>query len=290
MDIRGGIATEIRKLFSDDGQPSFAPGDDGPIPPGAVARRVHGDVTTMMIGGYASLLMQMLHPGALAGVWDHSDFRRDMLGRLRRTAQFVAVTTYGGAADALPLIDRVRRIHDGVVGTLPEGAPYSANDPALLAFVHVAETWCFLRAWMRYRQPLMRRVEQDRYFAEMAAVATLLGAPDVPRSRAATDAWLRDVRPALRYDGRTREVARFLLSQPPSSLTIAPFQALTREAGIDLLPDWAKAMHGFRAPARPLVRAGAQGVAMALRWAMTPRPADQAGSKAAGSGARVAAQ
>lgn len=248
------FADEIRKLFDDAG---FQPGDDGPIPPDGVARRVHGDITTMMIGGYAALLLQMLHPGPLAGVWDHSRFREDMLGRLRRTAQFVAVTTYGGKADAEAMCARVRRIHGFVKGRLPEGTPYSANDPDLLAFVHVAECWCFLRAWMRYREPDMSLADQDRYFAEMAAVARLIGAGDVPTSKAAADAYLLDVRPKLRFDGRTREVQRFLLGQPAQSLAGIPFQAVTREAGIDLLPRWAKDMHRLGSRTRPVVRASA---------------------------------
>ncbi|MCA1653450.1 MAG: DUF2236 domain-containing protein, partial [Sphingomonadales bacterium] len=73
------------------------------IAPGSVAWRVHGDVATMMVGGVAALLLQMLHPAALAGVLDHSDFEGDMLGRLRRTARFIAVTTYAdrNAAEAM---------------------------------------------------------------------------------------------------------------------------------------------------------------------------------------------
>src|SRR3546814_3700279 len=82
----------------------------------------------MMIGGVSALLLQMLHPGVLAGVWDHSNFRSDMLGRLRRTAQFISGTTYGSREQALALISRVKAIHDHVHGQLPDGTPYSAQD------------------------------------------------------------------------------------------------------------------------------------------------------------------
>src|SRR5438874_2425453 len=114
-------------------------GDPGLFGPESMVWRVHADFTSMMIGGVASLLMQMLHPSALAGVWDHSNFRQDMRGRLRRTAQFIAGTSYGARGEAERLIARVRAIHDRVTGVLPDGTPYSANDPALLTWVHVAE-------------------------------------------------------------------------------------------------------------------------------------------------------
>lgn len=103
----------------------------------------------MMVGGISSLLLQMLHPAVLAGVWDHSNFRTDMHGRLPRTARFIAWTTHGGREEAEAVIARVRNIHDRVGGTLPDGTPYAANDPALLAWVHVTEATSFLNAWRR---------------------------------------------------------------------------------------------------------------------------------------------
>jgi uncharacterized protein (DUF2236 family) len=101
---------------------------DGRFGPGSVAWRVHGDVTGMMVGGMAGRLLQMLHPAVLAGVWDHSDFRNDMRGRLRRTARFIALTTFGGREEANAAIARVRGIHDKVRGVLPDGGVYEAND------------------------------------------------------------------------------------------------------------------------------------------------------------------
>lgn len=110
-------------------------GDPGLFGPDAACWKVHGDFSSMMIGGIGALLLQMLHPLALAGVWDHSNFRDDLLGRLRRTCQFISATTYGPLADAERLIERVRRIHESVIGQLPDGTPYSASDPDLLTWV-----------------------------------------------------------------------------------------------------------------------------------------------------------
>ena len=162
--------------------------DDALFPPGSVIRRVHGDVTSMMVGGIAALLTQMLHPQALAGVWDHSDVHADMLGRLRRTARFIAVTTYGHRDKAEAAIAKVKAIHGQVSGTLPDGSAYRATDPWLLAWVHVAGAVNFLDGWRRYAEPAMsarrpgllfRRERRNR-----AAARRRSGAADACRCRA----------------------------------------------------------------------------------------------------------
>jgi uncharacterized protein (DUF2236 family) len=269
--IRQAIRKRVRALFNDTerGEAPVRRRPDGLFGPQSVAWRVHGDVTTMMVGGVAALLLQMLHPAVLAGVWDHSSFRDDMLGRLRRTARFIAVTTYGGRDEAAAAIARVRDIHTRVRGALPDGTPYAADDPALLAWVHVAEVTSFLAAWQRYAEPLMPGAAQDRYFAETARIATALGADPVPASRAEAARLIAAMRPSLSVTPRTREVARFVLRQRPASLSFAPVQAVTFQAAVDLLPRWAREMHGLADPllARPLVRAGTLGIAETLRWA-----------------------
>jgi uncharacterized protein (DUF2236 family) len=223
----------------------------------------------MMVGGISALLLQMLHPGVLAGVWDHSNFRTDMQGRLRRTARFISLTTYGGRPEAEAAIDRVRRIHERVRGVLPDGTRYTANDPALLAWVHLTETTSFLKAWIRYAEPGMPGADQDRYFAEMARVGDRLGAAPVPHTRAEARYMFDTMRPLMRCDARTREIAQVILTRRAANLMVEPLQALTMQAGVDLLPGWARRMHGLHAPllSRPLVRAGTLGVARTLRWA-----------------------
>jgi uncharacterized protein (DUF2236 family) len=277
--VRQTIAKQVRALTgAGDGAIDLSrpPGDDGLFGPASVCWRVHGDFTSMMIGGTAALMLQMLHPLALAGVWDHSNFQRDMLGRLKRTAQFIAGTTYGATGEAERLIGRVRAIHDRVHGTLPDGTPYDANDPELLTWIHVVEVRMFLSGYLRYRNPAMPGAEQDRYFAEYAEVARRLGATDVPTSRREIDRYLMDVRPQLRFDDRTRTVLQALLSQPAPNLAMRPFGDLTMRAAIDLLPSWARMMLQLRErPAEgPLVRAGARGVGVMLRWALNGRNAE----------------
>jgi uncharacterized protein (DUF2236 family) len=269
--LKGRLVGQVRAVFNDaaKGETPVMRHPDGLFGPESVLWRVHGDVTTMMVGGVAALLLQMLHPAVLAGVWDHSGFRQDMLGRLRRTARFIAVTSYGSREQAAAAIERVRQVHGHIHGTLPDGTPYHADDPRLLAWVHVSEAVSFLQAWIRYAEPDMSTADQDRYFAEFAVLARRLGADPVPASRGEAAALIADMRPELRFDERTREVAHILLNQPAPNLATLPFQALTFGAAIDLLPPWARAMHGLPAPllTRPAVRGGTQAIASTLRWA-----------------------
>ncbi|WP_333573733.1 oxygenase MpaB family protein [Sphingomonas sp.] len=269
--VRRAMIGQVRAVFNDAarGEKPVERSADGLFTPDSVIWRVHGDVTTMMVGGVAALLLQMLHPAVLAGVWDHSKFRHDMLGRLRRTARFIALTSYASRDEAEAAIARVRGIHHHIRGTLPDGTPYSADDPRLLAWVHVTEAASFLDGWIRYAEPGMLRGDQDRYFAEFAQVAEALGAEPVPRSRAEAQALITAMRGELRHDERTREFARLLLEQPAPNLATKPFQAMTFAAAIDLLPGWARQMHRLSTPAlaAPAVRLGTRGVAETLRWA-----------------------
>lgn len=246
------------------------PGDPGLFGPQSVIWRVHSDFTSMLCGGVSALLLQMLHPLALAGVWDHSNFRDDMLGRLRRTSQFVSVTTFGPTAEAERLIAKVKAIHLRVNGVSSDGRPYAASDPDLLTWVHVVESSCFLASHLRYRNPHLSRDQQDRYYGESARVAAALGARDIPTSCTAVEDYLQRMRPQLMCDERTREVARILLAAPAPSTLARPFGALVMQAGIDLLPDWAQQQFGFYPSAlrQRLVRVGAGGVGKVLRSSM----------------------
>jgi uncharacterized protein (DUF2236 family) len=269
--LRRRLAGEVRRLFNDQarGERPVELSDQAMIARGSVAWRVHGDVTTMMVGGIAALLLQMLHPAALAGVWDHSDFQRDMVGRLRRTARFVAVTTFGERSQAQAAIARVRAIHAQVRGPVPGGGDYAADDPRLLAWVHVAGALCFLDARIRFAEPAMSSADQDRYFAEIAPVAEALGAAPVPRTRAEAEALVAGFAAELRCDARTRAVRDAIVGRK-GSLTMLPVERLVTRSAIDLLPSFARRMHGLgEAPlGRPVRQAATIGLARTLRWAL----------------------
>ncbi|WP_278433413.1 oxygenase MpaB family protein [Stutzerimonas kunmingensis] len=246
------------------------PGDPGLFGPESVCWRVHGDFTSMMVGGISALLLQALHPLALSGVWDHSNFREDLLGRLRRTGQFISATTFGSHADADRLIERVKWIHAGVSGTAPDGRPYAASDPDLLTWVHVAEVSSFLKSHLRYLNPDLPAAEQDRYYAEVALIAERLGAGDVPRSRAQIEAYLERTSPQLRSDERALEILQTLRTAPAPSPLLRPFGTLMLHAGVELLPEWAQEMLGLTLSEsrRQLIRTGVRSTAPVVRWAV----------------------
>lgn len=277
--LRRALVSRVQALFHDSArnETSVERSNAALFRPDSVIWHVHGDVTTMMIGGVAALLLQMLHPPALAGVWEHSTFRNDMLGRLRRTARFIAVTTYAERGQADAAIDRVRAVHEHVRGVLDDGTPYCASDADLLAWVHVCETIGFLDAWMRYREPLMSRADQDRYVAEAGVVALRLGADPVPQTRAEAESLIQQFRPRLAGGERARAVATMILDQPPKSRIAAPAQRLLMDAAVDLLPGWAKVMHGRRVePLQiPAVRGGTWAMAQTLNWAFSGARAPQ---------------
>jgi uncharacterized protein (DUF2236 family) len=272
--IRSKLAAGVTHLTTGSGPTldySSPLGDPGLFGPDSVCWKVHADFTSMMTGGISALLLQALHPLALAGVWDHSTFRTDILGRLRRTATFISGTTYGNRHDALALIERVKRIHLGVTGVGPDGRPYRASDPALLTWVHVAEVSSFMTAHLRYVNPLLPVAAQDQYFAETARIAEMLGASNIPRSRAGIDAYLLAMQPELVASERTREVVRILMNAPAPTAAMRPAGALMLNAGVDLLPDWAQSMLGFERFAgirRALARPGVRLVAPVIRWAL----------------------
>lgn len=235
-------------------------GDPGWFGPDSVTWRVHAEFPGMLAGGLCALMLQTLHPLALAGVYDHSNFRDDLVGRLRRTTAFVAGTSYAPQGEVQRLLARVRAIHAQVRGRLPDGRGYAAADPALLTWVHVTEAYGFLQGCRRYCRPVPTAVA-DRYYDETRRIAEALGARDVPASEAQVQAYFARQRPVLQVDARSREVLAVL-----SGIRLpVPAAGLSREvflgAGAALLPEWAQAL--LRRSA--LQRAQAQASARLLR-------------------------
>jgi uncharacterized protein (DUF2236 family) len=268
--IRRALVRQVRSTFNDQakGEKPVPASADALFPLGSIIRRVHGDVTSMMVGGIAALLTQMLHPQALGGVWDHSDVHHDMLGRLRRTARFIATTTYAHRDQAEAAIAKVRAIHEQVSGKLPDGTDYRATDPHLLAWVHVAGAINFLDGWRRYAEPRMSLADQDTYFVESGEIARMLDADPVPQSRAEAERLITEFRAELRADDRTRDFRDLVLNAPVQSLAEAPVQSLLMNAAVDLMPGFAREMHALSRPVlAPMLRGATFGIAQTIRWA-----------------------
>jgi uncharacterized protein (DUF2236 family) len=239
---------------------------------GSPIQQVHGDAS-MFIGGMRALMLQSLHPQAMQGVADHSGYRGDMWGRLARTSTFLATTTFATASDAEAAVAAVRRIHERVRGTTPDGEPYRADDPHLLRWVHVAEVDSFLLAHQRYGANPLDQAGRDRYLAQAATVAERLGADRVPHSEAELVATLAEFRPELRGTPVAREAISWLLRHPELPLAARPGYLVIAAAAIALLPRWAREELGL--PLLPVldrttVPLAGQAVTRTIRWAMAP--------------------
>jgi uncharacterized protein (DUF2236 family) len=181
----------------------------------------------MWVGGLRALLLQSLHPLTMAGVAGHSGYRGDPWGRLERTSTFIAYTTFGAADDAQAMIDRIRAVHDRVRGKAPDGRPYSASDPHLLTWVHIAEADSFLTAHQRYGARPLSPSQADEYVSQAARVAVALGATGVPTTTAELTAALERYRPELAASEAAKDTAHFLLREPPLPWTArAPYAPL----------------------------------------------------------------
>ena len=234
-------------------------------------RRVHADAS-MFVGGLRALLLQSLHPLAMAAVAAHSGYRGDPWGRLQRTSTFLAITTYGTVGDAQQAVDTVRAVHDRVRGHAPDGRSYRANDPHLLNWVHVAEVDSFLRCHQLYGRRPLDDAGCDQYVADTAEIATALGAQDPPRSRAELADQLAAYRPELGAPAEARETARFLLLHPPLPLAARAPYAVLAAAAVSTMPVWAR--WPLRLPFLPLCEAttvplGGHAVVGLIRWAMS---------------------
>lgn len=231
--------------------------------PRSVTWRIHLD-RSMWVGGVRGLMLQALHPLAMRGVWQNSNFQEDPFGRLRRTADFVGRATFGSPAEAAAAGRRVREIHRAL-RIRHQGRTHRVDDPELLRWVHCAEVSSYLAAARRGGLRLTARMA-DRYLAEQRGSAALVGLhpEDVPGSLAELDDYFLAIRPKLSVTPEAARTTRFLLwPRLPANLRALtpgkplwfPFAALCYHA----LPGWARRMYGT------LPEAPGAGVTAALR-------------------------
>jgi uncharacterized protein (DUF2236 family) len=259
-----------------DGARDDGPPDLGLFGPDSVTWRVHAD-PSMALAGLRALLLQAVHPLAMAGVAQHSDFRGDPWGRLFRTAEYVAVTTYGTTREAHRAAARVRGIHRRLSGVEPEtGTPYRVDDPDLLLWVHVSEVESFLTTAVRCGLRLSA-AERDRYYAEQVVSAELVGVDPalVPASVQQVQAYLERVRPALRVTAEARRTAAFVLWPPmPSLVTLGtparPAWVALATASFAMLPRWARRLYAL--PGLPTTDAAATAAGLAFRTGLLAVP------------------
>jgi uncharacterized protein (DUF2236 family) len=246
------VASTVRRIISgsSDGatatnraiaRPAGAPGWFGPD---SAVWQVHGSVSTFL-GGIRSLLLQSLHPLALAGVDGHSSYRDDPFGRLHRTGAFIAATTFGSQAMAQQTVEAIGRIHQRVAGTAPDGRPYAATDPALLTWIHIALVDSMLEAYLRFGTN--GHLAADDYVADMAVIGAAMGVPSPPTTHAELHEAFREVRPDLAGSAHVDDVRGFVLHPPLSTPARMGYSVLARAAEDSLQP-WARQLLG--SPAR----------------------------------------
>jgi len=239
--VRNGIdrigATAGRLLFGHD---ACAPdtGTDRRFGPDSVVWRLHADAS-MLVAGLRTVLVQTLHPLVMAGVADHSDFRRDPWGRLQRTIDFVDAVTYGSTAESDAAFARVRTVHRSIRGVAPDGRTYDANDPQLVAWVHAVLVDSALLAYERFGPARLAPTDADRYVAEMAVVAERLGSAYVPRDARGLRAWIDGVE-ALTVGPDTRAAAYYLLARAPVPFYARGAYMTLSAAAVSLLPGWVR--------------------------------------------------
>ena len=275
--VRATLAGAIRRQLVGDRVPArdlLAPTDADPglFGPGSATWQVHADAA-MLIGGVRALLLQTMHPLAMAGIADHSAYRTDPMGRLWRTSDYVGTTSFATTAEAEQAVAMVKRVHGRVQGTAPDGRAYNANDPHLMAWVHHSLTESFLVAYQRYGANALSATMADRYVAEQSMLAEMLGAtsPGPARSVAELRSWMGGIRPELRAGRQARDAVRFLLAPPLPLISRGPY-AVIAAAAVGLLPGWVN--RSLRIPVIPFadplaIRPATKTLSAVIGWALS---------------------
>lgn len=256
MGLRERIVTELEAVGGRHDEPeiySGTPGDPGLAGgPGSISWEINGDLASLSVGGAAAIIMEVLHPSVMAGVYEQSSYRTEPILRAQNTLGYVLRTTFGNAEAATQVIGRVKKVHSHINGTRPDGVPYRALDPELIGWVHTCIPWAVMRAFHRYARPLSTE-EQDRYLGEQAVIGRLGGADRVPETTAELDDYVEDMAPKLSMNEQTRSFIDFLAGDTRGPDAASPRKQFENRLGLhasmSLMPDWARHLTGTYHPA-----------------------------------------
>lgn len=269
--LRDKVVSTTSSLFSHGRRPlqdtMSYPGDPGLLGPDSVSWRVVGDVAAF-VGGIRALLVQTAHPEVVAGVEQHSAYRTDPLGRLTRTAFFVTSTTYGAVPEVEEAVAIVRAAHRPVRGRSERGRDYSANDPAMAAWVHNVLTDSFLTAYQWYGATPLSKSEADEFVREQAQIGALLHASPLPESADALADWVSQHPDAAASAAQARVVA--FLRKPPVPVGPRLGYQILLEAALPTIPAALREQMGLEV-SDVRARVGAASIS-ALRWALGYSP------------------
>jgi uncharacterized protein (DUF2236 family) len=271
IEASGGRHDEAEIYGGPSGDPGLAGG------PGSLSWEIHGDLATLAVAGTGAILMEVLHPSVMAGVFTQSSYRTETLRRARNTLGYVLRTTFGNTEAATRVIEGVKKVHGRIQGSRPDGVPYRALDPELIAWVHTCIPWALMTAYDRYRRPLSPE-EKDRYLREQAPIGRMGGADWVPESVPELDAYVERMRPLMAMTEQTRSFLDFVAGRT-DEVALGRRERLERwtgtRASMSLMPEWAQRLTGTYVPA-PLRRFWLQPVdrlkAATVRWAYPELP------------------
>ncbi|MFT5692681.1 MAG: hypothetical protein ACI92E_002017 [Oceanicoccus sp.] len=214
--------------------------------PGSISWEINGDFASVAVAGLAAILMEVLHPSVMDGVFTQSAYRTNPLSRARNTLGYVLRTTFGTTQAATQVIERVKLVHGRINGIRGDGVSYRALEPELIAWVHTCIPWAIMMAFERYNRPLSRS-EKDQYLTEQAVIGRLGGADWVPESISELDDYVEQMRPLMAFNDQTRQFTDFLLGTSGDVVT-TPYQRydswMSLQGSMALMPDWARKMTG----------------------------------------------
>ncbi len=249
--LRRRVRRELEEAIGTHDEPEIyaqPPGDPGLIGPGSMSWELHGDMGVVAVASIGALIMEILHPAVMAGVHDMSNYRTQPERRMRNTFGYVVTTTFGNTEAATALIERVRRMHERVNGTMPDGRPYRAMDPDLIGWVHNAIPWSIMLAYDAYRRPLTVD-EKNRYLAEQAVIGRMGGAGDLPTSVDELEEYVEHMRPLLTVNEQTLSFIEFATGPREGTYRVNGVQRfqhrLNAVSSMVLMPEWARRLSGL---------------------------------------------
>ena len=244
IEAAGGRHDEPEIYAGDAGDPGLAGG------PGSMSWEIHGDLGSIVVGGTAAILMEVLHPSVMAGVYTQSSYRTDPLRRARNTLGYVLRTTFGSTPGASRVIESVKRIHARIEGERPDGVAYRALDPELIAWVHTCIPWAVMNAFDRYHRPLSE-AEKSRYLREQAVIGRMGGADWVPETVSELDDYVERMRPRMSMNEQFRSFFDFVAGTS-GDFPVGRRERFDRWVGIrasmTLMPEWAQRLTGTHLP------------------------------------------
>lgn len=281
MGLRENIVRDIEAAGGRHDEPEVyggEPGDPGiGGGPGSISWEINGDLASLVVGGTSAIIMEILHPSVMAGVYTQSTYRTEPLRRARNTLGYVLRTTFGNTRAATDVIERVKKIHSYVHGVRSDGVAYRALDPELIGWVHTCIPWAVMSAFDRYNRPLSIE-EKDRYLKEQAVIGRMGGADWVPESVAELDDYVERMRPLMAMNDQTVDFIGFLAGRVGDQ-PLGNRELLDRWIGIrasmSLMPEWARRMTGtYQLPLadRVLFHPSDRLKATVVRWAYPVLP------------------